>query len=111
MNELKIKFDFSHGPIWKDKFDRDTGEFYTGIAIVDNDKALNVLNEEASREYSALYHFDENNRYIFDEEAFEQKKTDLLSLVNAIISRLNDINDGTYVVIDEETNNLVQRVS
>ena len=81
MNELKIKFDFSHGPIWKDKFDRDTGEFYTGIAIVDNDKALNVLNEEASREYSALYHFDENNRYIFDEEAFEtmRKAVDKIS--------------------------------
>ena len=111
MNELRIKFDFTHGPIWKDKYDRENGEFYTGIPVVDNDKALKVLNEEASREYSSLYHYDEDGRYTFDEETFEQIKTDLLSLVNAIISRLNEINDGTYVVIDEETDNLMKKVS
>ncbi len=111
MTELKIKFDFTHGPIWKNKFDRETGEFYTGIPIVDNDKALEVLNEEASREYSSLYHYDDDNRYIFDEDAFEQKKEDLLSLLNAIISRLNDINDGSFVIIDEETEKLVKKVS
>ena len=68
INEIRIKFDFTHGPIWKDKYDRENGEFYTGIPVVDNDKALMVLNEEASREYSSLYHYDEDGRYSFDEE-------------------------------------------
>jgi len=57
MKELRIKFDFSHGPIWKDQYNVVTGEWSTGIDVIDSDKALNVLNEEAEKEYSSLYSF------------------------------------------------------
>ncbi len=107
MNELKIRFDFMQGPIWKDKFNAETGEFSTGISVVDNDKALETLNKEANQVYTALYHYDTENRFIFDESEFEKQKANLLSLVQTIIMRLNEINDGTYTVIDEETKNLV----
>ena len=106
MKELRIKFDFSHGPIWKDKYDINTGEWSTGIAIVDNDKALAVLNEEAEKEYFSLYSFDENGSLVFDDIAFESKKDNLLSLLQTIILRLNNLNDGTFNIIDEETSNL-----
>ena len=55
MDKLRIIFDFSHGPIWKDKYDIATGEWSTGIEVIDNDKALSILNEEAEKEYSSLY--------------------------------------------------------
>ena len=107
MNKLRIKFDFSHGPIWKEKYDFSTKEWSTGIKVVDNDKALNVLNSEAEREYSSLYSFDDDGLPRFDKDLYECKKEELLSLVQTIILRLNEINDGTYTVIDEETKNLV----
>ena len=57
MDKLRIIFDFSHGPIWKDKYDIATGEWSTGIEVIDNDKALSILNDEVEKEYSSLYFF------------------------------------------------------
>lgn len=110
MNRLRIKFDFSHGPIWKEKYDLSTKEWSTGIKVVDDDKALNVLNDEAEKEYSSLYSFDEDGLPRFDYDLYENKKKELLSLIQTIILRLNEINDGSYTVIDEETKNLTQKV-
>lgn len=45
MKEIKIKLDYSHGPIWKEKFDVITGEWSTGIDIIDNDAYI-VIDEE-----------------------------------------------------------------
>lgn len=103
MKKLKIKFDFSRGPIWKDKYDVSTGEWSTGIAVIDNDKELSVLNEEAQKEYSSLYSFDKNGVVSFDTKAFEAKKSSLLSLIRTIVLRINSINDGSFEVIDEIT--------
>lgn len=101
--EVIIKFDFSNGPIWKDKYDISTGEWSTGIALVDSDKALAVLNEEAQKEYISLYSFDENGSLVFDDIAYEEKKGILLSLVKTIKLRLIDLNDGSFNIIDYET--------
>ena len=102
MRQLKIKFDFSHGPLWKDQYDIDTGKWSTGIEVIDDDKALNILNEEAQKEYSALYSF-KDGLLVFDDEAYKKKKRELLSLIQTIVLRVNSLNDGTYEVIDEET--------
>ena len=88
MKELRIKFDFSHGPIWKDKYDISTGEWSTGIAIVDNDKALAVLNEEAEKEYFSLYSFDEKGNLNFYDITFLNKKDNLLFFLQTIMFRL-----------------------
>ena len=106
MKELRIKFDFSHGPIWKDQYNVVTGEWSTGIDVIDSDKALNVLNEEAEKEYSSLYSFDKDGVLNFDYQAFENKKRSLSSLVQTIIMRIDSLNDGTICVIDEESNRL-----
>ena len=90
MDKLRIIFDFSHGPIWKDKYDIATGEWSTGIEVIDNDKALSILNEEAEKEYSSLYIFDNNGALNFDSQAFEIKKRSLLSLIQTIILRVNN---------------------
>lgn len=106
MEKLRIKFDFSHGPIWKDKYDIATGKWTTGIDIIDNDKALSVLNEEAEKEYSSLYSFDNEGVLQFDSKSFEEKKGNLLSLVQTIILRINDL--GTFGIIDEVSEKLIQ---
>lgn len=103
MEKLRIKYDFSHGPIWKDKYDVETGKWSTGIDVIDKDKALNVLNDEAEKEYSSLYSFNKDGVLIFDWQTFEDKKSDLLSLIQTIILRLNSINDGSFEIVDEET--------
>ncbi len=108
MKEIKIKFDFDHGPIWKDRFDVATGTWSTGITVVDNDKALAVLNDAAQAEYASLYSFNANGKFCFHQEMFEEKRQSLLSLVQTIVLRANAINDGSYTVIDEETPRLRQ---
>ena len=107
MKEIRILFDFDHGPLWRDIINLNTWEFSTGISIIDNDKALNVLNEEAQKMYTSLYSFVEG-RPVFDEDSYKKMKKDLLSLVQTIILRLEDINDGTYIVVDEETEKLME---
>ncbi|MBQ9278372.1 MAG: hypothetical protein IJ224_07030 [Lachnospiraceae bacterium] len=108
MQNLMIKFDFSHGPIWKEKYNIDTGEWSTGIDVIDKDKALSILDDEANKEYSSLYSFDENGTFIFDTNTYEKKKDVLLSLIQTIVLRVNDLNDGSYTVIDEETPKLTK---
>lgn len=97
---LKLKFDYSFGPIWKDKYNPDTKEQTTGIEIIDNDKAIRVLDEEASRIYSSLYKFEEG-RPVFDFQLFEEKQTDLFSLIETIISRVNYLKDDSFELVDE----------
>ena len=101
MQKIKIKFDFSHGPIWADKYDAPTGKWSTGISLLDNDAALIALNEAAEREYSSLYSFDKQGSIKFDTAMFEKKKDSLLSFVQTIILRMNSLNDGSFEVIDE----------
>ena len=106
--DLRIKYDFGHGPVWKEKYDVNTGKISTGIETVDNDETLMLLNEIAEKEYSSLYSFDSDGSFRFDEKAYKEKKAFLLSLIQTIILRLNYINDGSFNVIDEETPKLME---
>ena len=108
MKNLKIQYDFAHGPIWKDVFNSGTGKWSTGISVVDNDKALSVLDDVAEKEYSSLYSFDHEGVLHFDNEMYQEKRENLLSLIQTIVLRLNDLNDGSFMVIDEETPKLLQ---
>lgn len=106
MKTIKIKFDYTHGPIWKDHFNPLTGEWSTGVAVIDEDKALQLLDAEASKIYSSFYSFDGDEACTFDKDAYEAHKAELLSIVQTIILRLTIINDGSYCIVDEETGNL-----
>ena len=50
MKTLKISLDFLAGPLWKDEFI--DGELRTGIPVIDNDKALQTLNDQICELYS-----------------------------------------------------------
>ena len=97
MKEIKIQFDYLNGPLWKDKVNQ-FGELITGIPCIDNDKAVQTLNDEAERMYDSLYSFDSSNSCVFNNEKFYQIKSQLLSLVQTLIVRLNTLNDGTFKI-------------
>ena len=100
--EIKIQFDYLNGPLWKDILNVKTGEWTTGISCIDNDKAIQVLNDEAEKMYESLYSFDNNDGGChFNNDRFSQIKTQLLSIVQTIIERLSAINDGTFVVVED----------
>lgn len=94
--ELKIKFDFDHGPLWKDIYDSNKKEWITGIDVIDQDDTINELNDAAEKEYASLYVFDDCGIPHFDEVSYQNKKAELRSLVSRIIERSEFLNDGSY---------------
>ena len=108
MKEIIIKLDYLHGPICKDEFDLQQSQLITGVEVIDNDIALQILNNKAEEIYSSLYEFDKYGQpCIFNECKFESEKPKLLALISTIIQRLEAINDGSFVVKDEETDRLI----
>lgn len=102
-NILKIKLDFGHGPIWKERFDFKTRTWSTGIDVVDEDKELMELNNKAEKEYNSLYWFDDLGELHFDNAEYKKKKKWFLSIIEKIKNRLSEINDGSFIVSDEES--------
>lgn len=102
MKTLKISLDFLAGPLWKDEFI--DGELRTGIPVIDNDEALQTLNNQICELYSSYYEFDSHDQPCWfnegREKADKQKMLDLLGRLNA---RLAEINDGSFEVEDLET--------
>ncbi len=107
MKTIKITLDFMNGPIWKDELHPETYERYCGVDIIDNDEYIQKLNLEIQELYSSYYHFDDNtSSFIFDIDAEKNDKFKLLNLLNKLINRLNELNDGTFRVDDRETDRI-----
>ena len=99
---IKIQLDYLQGPIWIS--DVETGQPLTGISIIDNDKKLQEINFEISNLYSGYYEFDSHDQPCwFNKEKEKEDKFKMLSLLNKLNQRLNEINDGSFVVEDLET--------
>ena len=97
--------DFLQGPIWIS--DVETGQPMTGIDIIDNDEKLRKINYEISTLYSSYYEFDSHDQACwFNEEQEKKDKEKMISLLKQLIDRLNEINDGSFVVEDYETERL-----
>lgn len=102
---LKIQLDYLQGPIWIS--DVETGEPLTGIEVVDNDPILKGLNFKAGQMFSAYYEFASHDVPCwFNHEKEKAEKDIMLDLITQIIARLNEINDGSFVVEDYETERL-----
>ena len=99
---LKISLDFLAGPLWKDEFI--DGETRTGIPVIDNDAALQALNDQICELYSSYYEFDSHDQACWFNE--EQEKTDkplMLEFLGKLNARIVELNDGSFVVDDRET--------
>ncbi len=102
MKTLKISLDFLAGPLWEDEFI--DGETRTSIPGIDNDAALQVLDDQICELYLSYYEFDLHDQACWFNE--EQEKTDkplMLELLGKLNARIAELNDGSFVVDDQET--------
>lgn len=99
---VRIQLDFNQGPIWIS--DAETGQPMTGIDVIDNDEELQKINFEISTLYSSYYEFDSHEQACwFNEEQEKKDKIKMLLLLKQLLDRLNEINDGSFIVEDLET--------
>lgn len=99
---VRLQLDYLQGPIWIS--DVQTGEPLTGIPIIDRDPILPKLNLECSELYSSLYEFDSHDQPCwFNHEKEKAEKEIMLDLIAQIKARLEEVNDGSFVVEDLET--------
>lgn len=102
---IKIQLDYLQGPIWMS--DIDTGEPLTGIEVVDNDLEIREPNRRAGQMFSSYYEFDSHDVPCwFNSEKEKLERNTMLDLISQIKERLEEINDGSFVVEDLETERL-----
>ena len=103
--EIKIQLEFTEGPIWHT--DLVTGGPDTEIPFIDNDPILIKYNQLSLNLFRSYYEFNSHNQGCWFN--FEQEKADkeiMLGYINIIINRLNELNDGSYIIDDRETERL-----
>ena len=97
---ITLMLDYLEGPVWLAEADN----LYTGIPVLDTDPVLLKLNMRIQRMYSSYYEFNSHEQgCLFDEEKQKAEKEEMLSLLTQLIDRLNELNDGSYVIDDKVT--------
>lgn len=104
---IYVGLELVFGPILKDNQLED-GSFSSGSKIVDNDLILENLDKKINKLWCTLYSKDEtsNSGFRFDEVKEKELAPQLLEMINKLIERLNEINDGSYEVEDMITDHL-----
>ena len=99
---VRIMLDYLQGPIWIS--DPQTGTPLTGIDIIDNDPIIRELNYKCSELHDSYYEFDSHDMACwFNKEQQRKDKYLMLSMLEQLIARLEEINDGSYEIDDRET--------
>lgn len=104
MKTLRIMLDYLNGPVWKDHSDPVTGKDCTGIAVVDNDEEIWKIDDEIQDMFFSYYYFNYKGQACWFD--FEQQRADkgkMLELFEKLFRRLEEINDGSFVIDDRET--------
>ena len=102
---IKIMLDYLQGPIWLT--DSETGEPITGIEIIDTDPVIREINLKCSELYNGYFEFDSHDLPCwFNHEKEKLDKEIMLELIAKLVSRLEEINDGSYIIEDLETERL-----
>ena len=102
MRAFKISLDFPAGLLRKDGLI--DGETRTGISVIDNDTVLQVLNDQICELHSSYYEFDSHDQACwFNEKQEKADKPLMLELLGRLNARIAELNDGSFVVDDQET--------
>ncbi|MCD7727283.1 MAG: hypothetical protein LUH57_02920 [Ruminococcus sp.] len=97
--KIKIQLDFLSGPIWPNYLEKDTFKKITGVKVIDDDLQLGELNRKVCDLYSSYYEFDSHDMPCwFNYEQQFKDRFIIRDLLQKIVNRLNEINDGSYVV-------------
>lgn len=104
---IHIGLEFLFGPIQKLHVDQ-YGNEITGVEIIDNDSMTQSLDKEINDLWCSLYSKDENSPsgMNFDKAREKELAPKLLEMISKLIHRLNEINDGSYVIHDMVTDYL-----
>ena len=102
MKKLELCLDIWAGPIWHMVYDAETGEIIgETIKVVEEDEKVQKLNKKIQEMFSELYDLSgENHPNYFDFEGLERLKPEFRKLMQALKDRLNEINDGSFIVED-----------
>ena len=100
---IKIMNEFLHSPIWTYEDDFITDDY----PIITDDTILQEISKQIEDRYSNYYEFDSHEQACwFNQEKEKADKELMLGLISKLVSRLNEINDGSYVIEDLETERL-----
>ncbi len=101
MYKIRLMNEFVHGPIWVLNSD---GISVWKYPLIEQDSLLTELNEKARQLFDSYYEFDSHDQPCwFNHEKERAEKEIMLDLIAKIVSRLNEINDGSFTVEDLET--------
>lgn len=96
--------EFLHGPIWVLNSD---GISVWKYPLVEQDTVLKELNQKARKMFDSYYEFDSHDEPCwFNYEKEKAEKNKMLKLISDIKERLTEVNDGSFVVEDLETERL-----
>lgn len=105
MYMVKIKNEYLHGPIWVYGED---GIVVRNFPLIDFDEQLSQLNKQVEEMFSAYYEFDSHDQTCwFNEEKEKAEREMMVKLISRIVTRLAEINDGSFVVQDYVTPQLL----
>ncbi len=99
MYTVKLENEYLRGAIWVLGEDGITAE--GKLPLVENDLQVLEINEEVAEMYDSYFEFDSHGR--FNEEQRKADREKMLSLLATLRARLDEINDGSFVVVDYET--------
>ena len=101
MKIIKLELDFLIGPIVKDVFSVSQNKPITGVDLIDNNEAINELNNKISALYSSVYDFDSGDEPCkFNVELAKENKDRLVKLINDLLSMLQAVNDGSFEIVN-----------
>lgn len=102
MQTVKIMLDYLQGPIWTS--DVETGTPQTGIAVIDENEEIRQLNFKIQDLFDGYYEFNSHNQPCwFNKEQEKADKEKMLAMITELINLLNKVNDGSFVIDDQET--------
>lgn len=102
---ITLRLEIFRCPIFNS--DINNGEIYTGIEVIDNDPIVKEINYKLGNKYNDYFEFNSNDKTCyFNEEQLKRDKNVLIELTKQLKNRLNKINDGSYIVIDNITDYL-----
>ena len=102
MFTVKLENEYLRGAVWVLGEDGITTE--GKLPLVENDPVVPEINEEIAEMYDSYLEFDSHDQGCwFNEEQRKADREKMLSLLATLRARLEEINDGSFVVVDYET--------
>ncbi|MGY3725310.1 hypothetical protein SAMN05421767_1322 [Granulicatella balaenopterae] len=102
---IKIQLEILDGPIWFT--DPATLGPDTEIDFIDNDPILIKYNRLCNQMFAHYYECNSHEQACwFNEQQEKADKEIMLEYITIIINRLNELNDGSYIIDDCETERL-----